>query len=93
VRRLRATVLQWHGFLYEDGDAYAVYHAVLQTDHPSTAVDLALSFGSWAEDATAADRTRVGIRIWPEEDELKCTSMTRAHPPGRLRDARDDGWS
>jgi hypothetical protein len=59
------------GFLYEDGDAYAVYHAILQRDHPSTAVDLALSFGSWAEEATAADRTRIGLRVWPEADELK----------------------
>jgi hypothetical protein len=60
-----------HGFLYKDGDAYAVYHALLQTDHPSTVVDLALSVGSWDEDATGVDRTRVGVRVWPEEDELK----------------------
>jgi hypothetical protein len=60
-----------YGFLYEDGDAHAVYTAVLQSNHPSTVVDIALSFGSWAEEATAADRTRVGVRVWPEEDELK----------------------
>ena len=60
-----------HGFLYEDGNARAVYHAILQTDHPATVVDLALSFGSWAEEATGADRTRIGIRVWPEEGELK----------------------
>jgi hypothetical protein len=60
-----------HGFLYDEGNPYAVYHAILQSDHPSTVVDLALSFGSWAEEGTAADRTRIGIRVWPEEDELK----------------------
>jgi hypothetical protein len=60
-----------HGFLYEDGNAYAVYHAMLQKDHPSAVVDLAVSFGSWAEEATAADRTRIGMRVWPEGDELK----------------------
>jgi hypothetical protein len=60
-----------YGFLYEDGDAHAVYQAVLQSNHPSTVVDIALSFGTWAEEATAADRTRVGVRVWPEEDELK----------------------
>jgi hypothetical protein len=60
-----------HGFLYDDGNAYAVYHAILQRDHPATVVDFALSFGSWTEQATAADRTRVGIRVWPEDDELK----------------------
>ena len=60
-----------HGFLYEDGNAHAVYHAILQEDHPSTVVDLALSFGSWTEEAKAADRTRIGLRVWPQEDELK----------------------
>jgi hypothetical protein len=60
-----------HGFLYEEGDAYAVYHALLQREHPSTAVDLALSFGSWDEEATGRDRTRIGIRIWPDGAELK----------------------
>jgi hypothetical protein len=60
-----------HGFLYEEGDAYAVYHALLQRDHPMTVADLALSIGSWDEDATAASRKRIGIRVWPEADELK----------------------
>jgi hypothetical protein len=60
-----------HGFLYEDGAAYAIYQAVLQRDHPSTVVDVALSFGRWVEEASAAECTRVGIRVWPEEDELK----------------------
>src|SRR5512132_841888 len=60
-----------HGFLYEDGDPYAVYHAMLQRDHPSIVVDVAVSFGSWAEEATASDRTRIGIRVWPEGEELK----------------------
>jgi hypothetical protein len=60
-----------HGFLYEDGDPHAVYHATLQSDHPSTVVDMALSFGSWAEDAAAADRIRVGVRVWPAGNEFK----------------------
>ncbi len=60
-----------HGFLYQDDDAYAVYHASLQSDHPSTQVDLALSLGSWQEEATANERKRIGLRIWPEGDELK----------------------
>jgi hypothetical protein len=60
-----------HGFLYEDGDAYAVYHALLQREHPSTEVALALSFGSWDEDATGETRSRVAVRVWPEADELR----------------------
>ena len=60
-----------HGFLFDAGDAYAVYHALLETDHPAKVVDLALSFGSWEEEATGTDRSRIGVRIWPDEDELK----------------------
>ena len=60
-----------HGFLYDEGDAYAIYHALLQTEHPSTVADIALSFGSWDEGATGDDRSRVGVRVWPEGEELK----------------------
>jgi hypothetical protein len=78
-----------HGFLYREGDAYAVYHALLQREHPSTAVDLALSFGSWDEETTASDRTRIGIRIWPDEDELKLhITAVKGILLGRLGDLR-----
>jgi hypothetical protein len=66
------------GFLYEDGNAYAVYHALLQTQHPATVADFALSVGSWDEKATGIDRTRVGVRVWPEENEL----MMHVNDPG-----------
>jgi hypothetical protein len=45
-------------------------------------VDLALSFGSWAEEATAVDRTRVGVRVWPDGDELKMP----------VNDPRESAW-
>lgn len=60
-----------HGFLYDAGEAYAVYHALLQTEHPSTVADIALSFGSWDEDAKGDDRSRIGLRVWSEGEELK----------------------
>jgi hypothetical protein len=60
-----------HGFLYDGGQPHAVYHALLQTEHPSTVADIALSFGRWEEDATGDDRERVGLQVWPDGDELK----------------------
>jgi len=71
-----------HGFIYRDGNAYAVYHALLQTEHPFTVADLALSFGSWDEDAVGADRTRVGVRVWPQEGELNMY----------INDPEESGW-
>ena len=59
------------GFLYDQEDAYAVYHALLQTEHPSTVADIAVSFGVWDEDATGDDRSRIGLQVWPDGDELK----------------------
>jgi len=71
-----------HGFIYEDGSAYAVYHALLQTEHPFAVADLALSFGSWDEDATGSDRTRVGVRVWPQEEQLNM----------HISDPGESGW-
>ena len=71
-----------HGFLYDEGDAYAVYHALLQTDHPSTVADIALSFASWDEHARGGDRSRVGLRVWPEGEELKM----------HITDASESAW-
>jgi len=71
-----------HGFLYEEGDAYAIYHALLQREHPSTVADIALSFGSWDEDAAGEDRSRVGLRVWPEGEELKM----------HITDAAESAW-
>jgi hypothetical protein len=71
-----------HGFLYDRGDPYAVYHALLQMEHPSAVADVALSFGSWDEDATGDDRTRVGVQVWPDGDELKM----------HITDATESAW-
>ena len=73
---------QVHGFLYNEGDAYVVYHALLQTEHPSTVADIALSFGRWNDDATASDRYQVGLQVWPEDDELKL----------HITDPSESGW-
>ena len=86
-----------HGFLYREGDAYAVYHALLQREHPSTAV---LTWRCRSEAGTrklrASDRTRVGIRIWPDGDELKLhitavdeSSWGDSETFGRLMDRSD----
>lgn len=44
---------------------------LVQTEHPSTVADIALSFGRWDEDATSDDRIRVGLQVWPDGDKLK----------------------
>jgi hypothetical protein len=38
-----------HGFIYSDGDAYAIYFFAWSESHPGAGVDLALEPGSWEE--------------------------------------------
>jgi hypothetical protein len=64
--------------------ACAVYHALLQTEHPSTVADIALSFGRWEEEATGDDRDRVGLRVWPRRRRTEDAH----HRPRRVRMGR-----
>lgn len=51
-----------HGFVYRDGDAYAVYYAGWSDGHPGRRVSLAIAVGEWAEGTSPADRVSIGIR-------------------------------
>ena len=33
-----------HGFIYRDGNAYAIYHATWSKSHPEAGVDIAIAF-------------------------------------------------
>jgi hypothetical protein len=44
------------GFVYSDGNAYAVYFAGMGEGHPDRPIQLAVGMGEWGEGTTAADR-------------------------------------
>lgn len=54
-----------YGFIYQDGDAYAIYHAGWSPAHPELGVDLALTFGEWDEETAPESRYRVGMIVCP----------------------------
>src|SRR5262245_61230375 len=62
-----------YGFVYRDGDAYAVYHAGWSPAHPESGIDLALTFGEWDEATAPESRYRVGMIICPTPTQYEFT--------------------
>lgn len=76
------TILSVFGFVYEDGDARAVYHAALSARHPETAAMLALTVGDWGEDAEGS-RNSVSLYVRPTETEIQMSVTDAAESPWR----------
>jgi hypothetical protein len=74
-----------HGFLFHDGDAWAVYWADLYEDHPTHPEPMAvltIALGDdWSEDSDPAGRAWAALEIWPDLDEIK---MSFIDPLGAL---------
>jgi hypothetical protein len=64
-----------HGFVYRDGDAWAVYWAELYKDHPKhpgAHAVLAIAVGDdWSEGADVALRAWVQLDVWPDNVEIR----------------------
>jgi hypothetical protein len=70
------------GFIYRDGDAYAVYHAALYARHPDRRVILAITVADdWSEDATPADRISMSLRVSLVDGSLALTVVNRNESP------------
>jgi hypothetical protein len=64
-----------HGFVYRDGDAFAVYWAELYKDHPEhpeAHAVLAIAVGDdWWEGAEPGHRAWAQLDIWTDNDEIR----------------------
>src|SRR5689334_8632818 len=45
-----------HGFVYENGDAHAVYFAAWSEGHQELGVTMAIALGEWGDESGPADR-------------------------------------
>jgi hypothetical protein len=76
-----------HGFLYRDGNAWAVYWAELYKDHPNhpePRVVLIIALGDdWSEGADPAKRAWAQLEAWPHEDSDEI-EMAFTDPQGSL---------
>jgi hypothetical protein len=60
-----------HGFIYKDGDAYAVYYVGWSVSHSEKKVSFALAIGEWGDDSTSEDRNCFGLEAYDEVDEIQ----------------------
>jgi hypothetical protein len=61
----------FYGFIFKNGDSYAIYHAMYSKSHPEKAVTMAIEFGDWGENATSKDRYTVGMDARFTEQEVQ----------------------
>ena len=60
-----------HGFVYKDGDAYAVYYASWSEEHPEPHLFLALAVGEeWDDEASSSSRTCFGLVAREEGEQV-----------------------
>jgi len=59
-----------HGFVYKNGDAYAVYYAGWTPSHSDKRVSFAIAIGEWDDNSTAADRTCFGLELYEDAEEI-----------------------
>lgn len=54
-----------HGFVYRDGDAFAIYYAGWSERHPERGVTMAIATGEWSDDSGPQDRVSIGLGAYP----------------------------
>jgi len=76
-----ATSRTAHGFVYRDGDAYAIYYAGWSDGHPERGASMAVAVGEWAEGSSPADRVSVGVRAIPTPSSVDFTVLNPDESP------------
>jgi hypothetical protein len=68
--RCGRTAVTTAGFVYRDGDAYAIYHSTLHRHDAVSGADIAIGIGTWETDSAVAEVSAF-LAAWPEGDEIK----------------------
>ncbi len=68
-------------FVYEDGDAYAIYYARFGEGHEPRVVDAVVSVGDWSEGSRPWDRVAIALRLRSAESEYQVTVVDAAESP------------
>ncbi len=68
-------------FVYEDGDAHAIYYARFGEHHEPRVVEAVVSVGEWGEGAEPWDRVAFPLRLRALETEYQVTVVDAAESP------------
>jgi hypothetical protein len=70
-----------HGFVYEDGNALAIYFATLFTEHEDKRVSLAIGIGEWNDDGSRRFCTAFGMEVFTTDSEVRMTIVDSSASP------------
>ncbi len=70
-----------HGFVYRNGDAFAVYYAGWSPGHEERGVTMAIATGEWAENSGPGDRISIGLQVHSKETEIQFRVVDPEHSP------------
>jgi hypothetical protein len=70
-----------HGFVYEAGDARAIYYAGWSAGHPDRGVTMAIAIGDWDEGADASKRVSIGLAAYSTEKEIQFSVLSPENSP------------
>lgn len=90
------TTVRLTRFVYQDGDAYAVYYAQFTRQHEDQRISGLVSLGAWGDGALEQDRLAFPFQIWTTESDFQVGLVNAEDSPwahvtfmGRLLD-RDE---
>ena len=70
-------------YVYEDGDAYAVYYARFSRSHREHPVYALVSLGEWDEQSGPWDRVAFAVELWSDQDAYRVSLVDAAQSPWR----------
>jgi len=70
-----------HGFIYKDGDAYAVYYAGWAPSHSPVKVSFAIAIGKWDDNSTVQDRICFGLEAYEDKEEILLRAIDPSDSP------------
>lgn len=70
-------------FVYQDGDAFAVYYAGFSESHPQREVKLAVGMGEWGDGSTPDDRRSFALRLRNGGENFEVSVMDAEDSPWR----------
>jgi hypothetical protein len=68
-------------YIYQDGDAYAVYYARFSEAHRDHPVHGLVALEDWSEEAGPWDRVAFAIELWSDEDAYRVSVVDSAKSP------------
>lgn len=68
-------------FVYQDGDAFAVYYVLFTSGHGEKVAYALIGLGEWGEDGGSEMRTAFAVNIWEDHENWAVTVTDKSDSP------------